>query len=74
MTEAGEIFHMNTANGPMEIRIMEGRINGGIHQDARTIITRPGTREYSHADGSRIQGGVSKSDRRAIGHIHGQTP
>jgi RHS repeat-associated protein len=73
-TETGEIFHMDTENGPMEIRVMEGRANGGIHQDARTVITRPGTKEYIHADGSRIQGAVSKADRRAIGHIHGQRP
>jgi len=73
-SESGEIFRMNTGNGPMDIRIMQGKPNGGPLQGPRTIVTRPGTREYVHPNGARIEGAVSKSDRRGIGHIHGQRP
>jgi hypothetical protein len=58
----------------MEIRIMQGKPNGGPLQGPRTIVTRPGTREYVHPNGARIEGAVPKADRRAIGHIHGQVP
>ncbi|NMB02050.1 MAG: hypothetical protein GX971_11145, partial [Firmicutes bacterium] len=71
-TETGEIFHMNTGNGPMEIRIMDGRVGGGPLQGPRTIITRPGTKEYIYPNGARIEGAVPLSTRKQIGHIHGQ--
>lgn len=73
-SEAGEIFNMNTANGSMDIRIMSGKSGGGANSGPRTITTRPGTKDYVHPNGQRITGAVSKSDRRAIGHTHGQRP
>jgi len=71
--EAGQIFHMDTPNGPMEIRVMEGRPGGGPYQGPRTVITRPGTSEYIQPNGAPITGAVPKAQRKAIGHIHGQT-
>ena len=50
-TEAGEIFYLQTAGGPMEIRVMQGRPGGGPLQGPRTINTRPGTTEYVNPDG-----------------------
>jgi hypothetical protein len=73
-TEIGERYLMNTINGPIEIRIMPGRSGGGVYQGPRTIITRPGTKEYVHHNGARIEGAVPKDQRKAIGHIHGQRP
>jgi hypothetical protein len=73
-SEAGEIFDMSTPNGPMEIRVMSGRAGGGAYQGRRTVVTRPGTKEYVNPNGSRIEGAVPKSERKAIGHTHGQTP
>ncbi|MPN41026.1 hypothetical protein SDC9_188566 [bioreactor metagenome] len=58
-SEIGEIFQMNTKYGPMEIRVMSGK---------------PGTTTYMYPNGERIIGAVSKSDRKLIGHIHGQRP
>jgi len=71
-SEVGEIFEMNTANGPMDIRIMPGKPGGGPNSGPRTITTRPGTNDYVHPNGQRITGNASKADRRAIGHTHGQ--
>jgi hypothetical protein len=73
-TEAGQMFLMQTPGGPMQIRVMEGRPNGGPLQGPRTVITRPGTLEYVQPNGNRIEGAVPKADRKAIGHIHGQRP
>lgn len=73
-SEVGEIFEMNTANGPMDIRIMPGKPGGGANSGPRTITTRPGTNDYVHPNGQRITGNASKADRRAIGHTHGQRP
>lgn len=72
-TESGQIFHMNTSSGPIEARVMNGRPGGGPNQGPRTIVTRPGTREYVHPNGARIEGPVPLNQRKAIGHIHGQT-
>ena len=74
-SEIGEILEMKTANGPMEIRIMPGKPGGGANSGPRTITTRPGTNDYVHPNGQRItDNNASKSDRRGIGHIHGQRP
>lgn len=72
-TEVGEIFHMQTPGGPMEVRVMQGQAGGGPLQGPRTITTRPGTKEYVHPSGARIEGAVPKAERKRIGHIHGQT-
>ncbi len=71
--ESGMIYEMDTAGGPMQVRVMDGRPNGGPLQGRRTIVTRPGTKEYVNPDGSRIEGAVPKAERREIGHIHEQT-
>ena len=73
-TEAGEIFRMPTPHGPMEVRVMRGQPGGGLLQGPRTIVTRPGTKDYVHPSGERITGNVSKAERRAIRHIHSQEP
>jgi RHS repeat-associated protein len=73
-TEAGTIYRMDTPGGPMEVRVMEGRAGGTTLQDARTVVTRPGTKEYVNPNGSRIRGAVPLGTRRQTGHIHGQTP
>ena len=76
----GQIYHMSTPNGSMEIRIMQqkpGQTNSYL--DNRTITVRlgsvgQGTGEYTYGNGARISGSVPKSDRKAIGHTHGRTP
>ena len=73
-TESGTIYQMDTPGGPMEVRVMEGRAGGGPFQDRRTVVTRPGTKEYVNPNGTRIEGAVPKAERKRIGHIHGQSP
>lgn len=76
----GQIYHMNTPYGPVEIRIMQqtpGQTNPYL--DNRTIIVEQGsvgngTGVYTYGNGAPIRGAVSKSDRKAIGHTHGQIP
>ena len=76
----GQIYHMNTPYGPVEIRIMQqkpGQTNPYL--DNRTIIVEQGsvgngTGVYTYGNGAPIKGAVSKSDRKAIGHTHGQIP
>lgn len=76
----GQIYHMNTPYGPVEIRIMQqkpGQTNPYL--DNRTIIVEQGsvgngTGVYTYGNGAPIRGAVSRSDRKAIGHTHGQTP
>ena len=76
----GEIYHMNTPYGPVEIRIMQqipGQTNPYL--DYRTVIVEQGsvgngTGVYTYGNGAPIRGAVSKSDRKAIGHTHGQIP
>jgi len=73
-SEIGEIFNLNTPNGPMEIRVMQGRPNGGPYQGPRTINTRRGAgKTYVYPDGSEIKR-LTKNERKRIGHIHGQRP
>ena len=72
-SEIGEIFQMNTKYGPMEIRVMPGQPGTtSAFKGPRTINTIPGTGEHVYPNGERIRGAVSKSDRKGIGHIHGQ--
>lgn len=52
---------------------MDGRANGGPLQGPRTVVTRPNTKEYVHGNGARIEGAVSKAQRKALGHFHGQS-
>lgn len=74
-SEIGEIFQMNTKHGPMEIRVMPGQPGTtSAFKGPRTINTIPGTGTYVYPNGERIIGAVSKSDRKLIGHIHGQRP
>ena len=76
----GQIYHMNTPYGPVEIRIMQqkpGQTNPYL--DNRTIIVEQGsvgngTGVYTYGNGAPIRGSVSRNDRKAIGHTHGQTP
>ncbi len=76
----GQIYHMKTPYGPVEIRIMQqkpGQTNSYL--DNRTIIVEQGsvgngTGVYTYGNGAPIRGSISKSDRKAIGHTHGQTP
>ena len=76
----GKIYHMNTPNGPVEIRIMQqkpGQTNPYL--DNRTIIVEQGsvgkgTGVYTYGNGAKITGSVSKEKRKEIGHTHGQTP
>ena len=77
--EIGEIYSMTTPYGDMEIRVMRGQPNAtNAYKGPRTINVRKGsigingTGEYVYANGARISGAVSKSMRKAIGHIHGQ--
>ncbi len=76
----GQIYHMNTPYGPVEIRIMQqkpGQTNPYL--DNRTIIVEQGsvgtgTGVYTYGNGAPIRGAISKSDRKSIGHTHNQMP
>ena len=69
----GEIFRMNTSNGPMDVRIMDGTSGSGPHSGARSIFTEAGKdKVYVHPNGERIRGAVPKPERRQIGHVHNQ--
>ena len=75
----GQIYHMEPPNGAVEIRIMQEKPgNTRRDYDNRTIIVEQGsvgksTGSYTYGNGARIYGTVSISDRKAIGHTHGQT-
>ena len=76
----GQIYHMDTPDGSVEIRIMQqkpGQTNPYL--DNRTVIVEQGsvgqgTGIYTYGNGARITGAVPKNMRKAIGHTHGQIP
>ena len=78
-SEMGEIYKLGTPYGDMEIRVMPGQPgNTKTYKGPRTINIAFGSAgngghgRYVYADGRPITGTLSKSQRAAIGHIHGQ--
>ena len=75
----GQIYHINTPYGPREIRIMKQKDNQiNTYLDNRTVIVEQGsvgngTGTYTYGNGAPIRGAISKNERKAIGHTHGQT-
>lgn len=83
----GKIYHMDIPTdkkikkvNKVEIRIMQ-QTPGETrpYYDNRTIIVErgsvgQGTGQYTYGNGDTITGDISKSDRKAIGHTHGQIP
>ena len=57
----------------IDIRIMPGQPGGDPLRGPRTIFTEAGTNNYVHPSGQRITGNHSASQRRGIGHVHGQS-
>lgn len=73
--ERGDIYSLNTPNGVMDIRIMQGKQGAAPNSyfGPRTVNTKYGDdKEYVYPDGGRIKGQQLKPERREIGHIHGQ--
>ena len=76
----GQIYHMNTPYQAVEIRVMQqkpGQTNPYL--DTRTVIVElgsvgQGTGTYTYANGAKIKGNLNKTDRKLIGHTHGQRP
>ena len=69
----GTIHLLETPEGTMVIRAMKGEKGNTGYNGIRTVITTESPSKYIYPNGKDIKGAVSKSDRRAIGHIHGQT-
>ena len=71
---------MNTPYQAVEIRVMQqkpGQTNPYL--DTRTVIVElgsvgQGTGTYTYANGAKIKGNLNKTDRKLIGHTHGQRP
>ena len=80
----GQIYYMDIPTdkkvNKVEIRIMQQRPGETRpYHDNRTIIVKrgsvgQGTGQYTYGNGDAITGDVSRSDRKAIGHTHGQIP
>lgn len=78
-SELGEIYALATPYRDMEIRVMAGQPGTlSRYKGSRTVNIALGSAgsgghgRYVYADGRPIMGTLSKSQRAAIGHIHGQ--
>lgn len=77
-SEGGEIFRLDTPDGPMNIRVMDGKPDGGDFSGPRTVWTREGTNMGVHPSGAQVKnppgtpGGPSKQQVREASHTHGQ--
>jgi len=63
--ESGTLHTVPGADGPMEVRVMDG----GSHHPPRVVTSRPGTSDPVRPDGSRFRNNETKAERRACSHI-----
>jgi RHS repeat-associated protein len=64
-SETGTIHTVQGADGPMDVRVMDG----GANHPPRVVTTRAGTADAVKPDGQKFRYNESKNERRACSHI-----